>query len=1480
MEEGFQNRIKIRANKEGNIIEAQKGAVLAIDRVKENTDVSRLNPQNAGDTEKIEKIEKILRLYKKAIFSKEFETADQLDTSGISQEDLKKVRVGAYTHLLQEVKEDCLEKRWSLLSFNEIMQAMARIQNNIHIEPSETIDTNNEFINSFVIKQIDRMFEEDRDNSDDIKEWAKENNFGKEKIKEEISSGYSRYQKFLITESDRLFKYAHEKHNSRDSWSNSEKDFKQNIAKAENYKINLPLQNSTSLEKISNEVGINYTPEEKKGLQEAGFIAVLEVKAPYSYNSKEEIDLALKVSNLTKESLSSEYVEKRIVDKFISSVKNISLKKGSNEYNPYSLTEYYKSVKEIECLSPSILFPKDFSRHPEAQNIIDSKFVEMIDQLKIDNGALVPSEFLKQKMEGEHVKSNDIEANLYQHIANLVTLAKSMKVSKEALTSSDLTPLVSNYIEKYFNDIKQENIHYFSLDREVIDKLGVTSEQLNSKAEICFLATLKTPDSKSLNKIADILGNFKFSEQFNKSTEVVTVEMNFLKNLIDSKAVLETTSFLRLIDLPKDVTDSPQFVDLKQKTVFNGLSAGLKSINSLEFIVEKFGLDNIQEFLKSEQVQEKAKELTNKHITPMFNKILQELYRNSSSDYAMSRFDNEKGDLVYHNTDYSWSKPPDGMYEFIKTINILTKLNSGDLIKNGFSKEMSEAFGLPNQNIELLHYLYRQSDKLVLFGINEELLQKIIVDSLIRGIGKATYTESKDPNLYNSGGTWLFAPNAEYLAKIEAEYKLDEEETHRLALASFNYFLATYIKKHGSNSTISYEEHAKNIFDKYKLTSLETSEVAKELYYMYIAKGWTEWALKTKKNFNLEIDSAELDVAIQKTFIEGLKNGNFQVEQLDGLTSDFLKTDQVQELGRRLFFKQLSEGRDDDARTTKSLLLLDINVEDIVKENSDAKIFIDKIQEKFPNLAKKYLNSVDAFISIYSQIGNENIFKTLEEYPFLSDALMNNEQYGLKLLFKFDSLDNLSKANIEILYKNREYILKKNPSIDVESRDFRIAMQDLLGEYRKNPEITTAMQRSGINVEEWLNHEDEIYFELGKDKALKFSDTITTPIERIQETINHYSKTVKNILDQFKKELAAFMVNFDDPVQLKSELEALQVQKQIAEQGGNVKKAEGIARGIVNLEGRIASPKNQSLWNKIIGQLLIMDLAKKDVFKAYNSLREIEVKIAEQGADSSIPQDKKRKEFLKSKAEVENLKIELKEKFVLLENRMDKLQNGLRSLISPALGEERTLSLIQEIQEKVVENMDHYDSDRTTLANLFAEKKEEGFDSQPMKINVWSRNPDKDLYLGNYTDCCIRIDSEHMGAESTIADYLTDVGVQIVTISDEKKNIPIAAAWCWIGHDNNDQIALVVDNIEANTQYSAKYKNQLENKIKEYIENYAKKVGIKVVQGTSNNDLVIAKMDSTYFKLGGYNRASGYYLEAEDSQVNGGEVDDGENENW
>ncbi len=639
-----------------------------------------------------------------------------------------------------------------------------------------------------------------------------------------------------------------------------------------------------------------------------------------------------------------------------------------------------------------------------------------------------------------------------------------------------------------------------------------------------------------------------------------------------------------------------------------------------------------------------------------------------------------------------------------------------------------------------------------------------------------------------------------------------------------------------------------------------------------------------KTQFSREfLSSTEIKSSIEQAFIQNLsKNGLGRAMKLieSGLLeSEFVRSEQVRDAARVHIPDLLSNGKFEDIVMLNSQLSIGVTSQEIINLDPEKMRLFEKLDVEFPKLSSKCRGSLDALFSVWPYV---HLFDSemLEKFPFLAEALQENERFGPKLLLKFKSLDGLSQANIQSLYKNKAEILSGANTIDVESRDFRIAMQQRLNQYRRNSEITKTLQASGVDIGEWLNYEDEVYFTLGKDESLKFSDTIVTPIERIQETISRYTGTIKEVLEEYRKELMAVSVPLKDMVFLQTQLNKLMEQKQIAEQIGDIKKAEGISKGINGIGKQISDAKDIPLWDKVMSSIALLDLVKRDVSSTYANLSETEIMLDKKENDTDTPVSQKRKELLKLKRKIDSTKKELQEKVQLLGVRLSEFDNDLAAMISPALGEDRTESLIQEKNELVQEHIDHYQSDSKTLANLFYEKENDNLVGQHMKVGLWDRNPDKDLYLGNYTDCCIRIDSGHMGAESTIADYLTDLGVQVVLITDEKKNVPVVAAWCWIGHDDNDRIALVVDNIEANTDYSANFKTQMEDKLREYLQNYSKKIGAKIVQGTSNNDLVVAKMDSAYFKLGGYNRPSGYFLEGEDNSVYAGEVEEHEHDHW
>lgn len=616
----------------------------------------------------------------------------------------------------------------------------------------------------------------------------------------------------------------------------------------------------------------------------------------------------------------------------------------------------------------------------------------------------------------------------------------------------------------------------------------------------------------------------------------------------------------------------------------------------------------------------------------------------------------------------------------------------------------------------------------------------------------------------------------------------------------------------------------------------------------------------------------------ERTLLSSLRNENFyQLEKAvdeNKVSKQFTERADVQELAVALVPTLIKGQRMDFARKFFPLFLPDFTPSMIVGVNPAVEDKFQVLQEKFPKLARKILASLDAIISIYPSLEQQDVVAVLERHPFLEQALINNEQYGTKLLFKFDSLDKLSQANIELLYRSKAEILAEQPEIDEFSPEFRVAMQKKLLDYRRNEEILLSMKKAKVNTEEWLSYSKEQYFDLGQETEVRFSEMIATPIKRIKTPLDKYRGVLEEVLEPYKKELVETRIPLKNIDELKQKLDKLVATKEAVEHEGNTEKATGLEIGIRNLEGEIAKVKTIPIWDKITKGMKLFDAAKNDVLKTHEALTKLEddLKTGKDGTEAE-----KRKFAVATKLKIEKAKTKLNEQMNVLNERVENFEKGLAALLTPALGNDHTGALVQEINQRVAEDWDHYKSDKATIANLFSEKEGTDLAGQPMKVDLWNRNPDQDLYLGNYTDCCIRIDSDHMGAESTIADYNTDLGMQIIAIYDEQKNIPVVAAWCWVGVDNNDNVALVIDNIEADTKYTSAHQAQMTAELKNYITAFANQIGItRIVQGQTNNDLMVATMDSKYYKLGGYNRPSGYYLEGEDSGA--GDFDDGDDD--
>jgi hypothetical protein len=539
--------------------------------------------------------------------------------------------------------------------------------------------------------------------------------------------------------------------------------------------------------------------------------------------------------------------------------------------------------------------------------------------------------------------------------------------------------------------------------------------------------------------------------------------------------------------------------------------------------------------------------------------------------------------------------------------------------------------------------------------------------------------------------------------------------------------------------------------------------------------------------------------------------------------------------------------------------------------------FLTQFESIIPGIINKF--TVEQVLEIASEPTKKQkeVSLILKTAPFLAEAFFAN-RYGIKLVFKYPELDALSKENISLLYGTKE----NRGNTEQDTLEFRALVQERLGMYKNNGKIVGSLQRKGVDTEKWLKFQELSIFDLGEEEDTSFAERIHLPITRLNESKEKYIKSFRETLKPYFAELSRLSIT-EDTHALKENLEKMKEAREKAKTNGNDKKADGIQKGIDSLQAKIDNPKQAPVWDRIMGEVASIERVMSGVIVSADAITEHEKVVAELAETQS---HENRKKLIEAKTQNLVLEKKFRENLSLLDTRIADFEKNIGELLARFIGEEEKEKIFTVFHKVALEDRDHINTDISTLQKLLEDEEDEGkgttpFKGTPMSIGVWNRNPDEDLYLGNYTDCCIRIDSDHMGEESTIADYLTDLGMQVVMARDEKKNIPVVAAWSFIGKNTKTgEAALVIDNIEANTDYSIPFQSQLSEKLKAYFEKYAQSIGVsKIVQGTANNDLKIFKMDGDYVKLGGYNRKDGYFLEGErDSE----DDDDDENneEEW
>ena len=120
-------------------------------------------------------------------------------------------------------------------------------------------------------------------------------------------------------------------------------------------------------------------------------------------------------------------------------------------------------------------------------------------------------------------------------------------------------------------------------------------------------------------------------------------------------------------------------------------------------------------------------------------------------------------------------------------------------------------------------------------------------------------------------------------------------------------------------------------------------------------------------------------------------------------------------------------------------------------------------------------------------------------------------------------------------------------------------------------------------------------------------------------------------------------------------------------------------------------------------------------------------------------------------------------------------------------------------------------------------------------IKMWDRDPQHDIFQGNYSTCCIGLGN---GNGSAMPHYLMNTSYNMIELVDNKTGKTIGNALCFFVKGEDGKPAFIIDNIEVNNSH--KTSNEVGVQLRSAIAEYASKVA-KEVTGADNTSIYMGK---------------------------------------
>lgn len=162
---------------------------------------------------------------------------------------------------------------------------------------------------------------------------------------------------------------------------------------------------------------------------------------------------------------------------------------------------------------------------------------------------------------------------------------------------------------------------------------------------------------------------------------------------------------------------------------------------------------------------------------------------------------------------------------------------------------------------------------------------------------------------------------------------------------------------------------------------------------------------------------------------------------------------------------------------------------------------------------------------------------------------------------------------------------------------------------------------------------------------------------------------------------------------------------------------------------------------------------------------------------------------------------------------------------------------------------DHIEERLKALANFKEDKTNKSLD---WTIKMWDRVPQKDLFQGNYSTCCIGIGR---GFGEYMPTYLMNTAFNMIEILDNATGKTVGNALCYFVKDKDGNPAFVIDNVEINNsmvpsdENSLKLRDMLVEYISKLTEDISERKEVPIYLSPNYNDIYCDDLQTRNIKM-------------------------------